>query len=256
MKKWQEIPEFINGFKIVKDLGIKELKRLGIVICKVCHKQYETDLWKLHRRKSCGCYKHDQLGILPKIINDFKIIKDLGHDGKRRALVECKQCKRNYKVQVWTLKNRKHCGCMITKPFKCSYRKSHPRLINIYKCMKARCYNEKDISYKYYGKKGIIVCKEWLENADDFCIWALKNGYKIKLTIDRIDNNKNYEPENCRWATYATQERNREFCKLNMELARLIRIDSKNMKYKDLSEKYKVSYETIRKIILNKTWKE
>lgn len=256
MKKWKTVPDMINGFRIVKDLGIntKKQTRDGIVICKLCNKEFNTDLWKLHIRKSCGCYKVDQLGNLPSYINGFKIIKDLGHDGKRRALVECKKCKREYKVQVWSLVRRKHCGCAVSKPFKCSYRKSHPRLINIYKGMKARCYNEKDIQYKNYGMKGIIICEEWLNDADSFCEWALSNGYKDDLTIDRIENNKSYSSDNCRWSDITTQIRNRDYNKLSMEKANDIRKEIKNSSRRELAKKYGVCLETIRRIVLNKGW--
>ena len=71
--------------------------------------------------------------------------------------------------------------------------------------MKSRCYNSKASKYYLYGGKGITVCEEWKNNFMSFYDWAMTNGYKDGLTIDRIDSDKNYCPENCKWATYKEQ---------------------------------------------------
>ena len=73
--------------------------------------------------------------------------------------------------------------------------------------MKTRCYNKNHIRYSRYGGRGISVCEEW-HSYDNFKKWALENGFKEGLVLDRIDNNGNYEPSNCRWTTYFTNARN------------------------------------------------
>ena len=75
--------------------------------------------------------------------------------------------------------------------------------------MKQRCCNPNNISYKYYGLKGIKVCSEWLDDFMNFYNWATENGYRDNLTIDRINADDDYKPSNCRWATCKEQSSNR-----------------------------------------------
>ena len=84
------------------------------------------------------------------------------------------------------------------------------RLLNIHSLMLARCLNPKSTSYKYYGAKGITVCEEWKNDYNTFKMWALQNGYSDSLSLDRIDSDGDYCPENCRWVTNYTQNNNKK----------------------------------------------
>ena len=86
---------------------------------------------------------------------------------------------------------------------------SKTRLYKIWDGMKQRCYNPNDTRYTNYGARGISICDEWEHKFKAFYDWAMKNGYDDTLSIDRIDIDGNYCPENCRWATSAEQMKNR-----------------------------------------------
>lgn len=98
----------------------------------------------------------------------------------------------------------KSCGCLkgtgITKRYKNVY--------DIWRMMKKRCFDKNAKEYVNYGKRGITICPTWLEYKS-FLTWALENGYKKGLSIERIDNNGNYCPENCKWISLAKQARNK-----------------------------------------------
>ena len=76
---------------------------------------------------------------------------------------------------------------------------TNKRLGYIFRGMITRCYNESDDSYRWYGAKGIKICQQWLDDPKSFETWAVNNGYGNNLTIDRIESDKDYCPENCRW---------------------------------------------------------
>lgn len=82
------------------------------------------------------------------------------------------------------------------------------KLYRIWAGMKTRCNNENDTNYRRYGRRGITVCREWTFDFKVFYDWAIANGWQKDLLLDRIDNNGNYEPTNCRFVTYQTSNTN------------------------------------------------
>lgn len=115
------------------------------------------------------------------------------HDVLNGSISSCKCYRHDYFT--------KH-GCnMADSPYK--------RVYNIYCDMKRRCYNKNTKHYVNYGGRGIKVCEEWINDFEKFLTWSLENGYKDSLTIDRINNDGNYEPSNCRWTSQKEQSNNK-----------------------------------------------
>lgn len=144
------------------------------------------------------------------------LVIDFAFYKKEKTFWKCKcECGNETIVRSDCLKskNSSSCGCYGKEQrqkatlkhnltFKC-------RLYNIWQDMKARCYNKNKYCYKDYGARGIKVCDEWKNDFLNFYNWAKSNGYKDNLSIDRIDNYKDYTPQNCRWATSEEQNYNK-----------------------------------------------
>lgn len=122
---------------------------------------------------------------------------------KMRCKCECGNV-REYLLENLKRGTTKSCGCLnkeilVDKATKHGY--SRTRLYRILVGMKDRCHNEKSNDWKWYGGKGVSVCGAWLDSFIEFREWALSSGYSEELTIDRIDSDKGYSPDNCQWIT-------------------------------------------------------
>ena len=134
------------------------------------------------------------------------------------------------------------CGCLQEEHRKKGINKTHGMsdtpLYIAWLNMRHRCYYPKNNMYKHYGARGIKVCDEWLNSSETFIRWALANGYKEGLTIDRINVDGNYEPGNCRWVTKKEQF-------LNRTDSHLVTAFGKTQTIKEWAEQTGIKYDTI-----------
>lgn len=165
-----------------------------------------------------------KIDILGKKFNRLTPIEEVGRDNRGEILWRCKcDCGNVIVLASSRIRNgvNKSCGCFrreigYTKNYTHGGTKvgKHDRLYGVYRDIIARTESPNAESYKYYGERGIKMCKEWRDDYAAFRKWALTNGYddqapRCSCTIDRIDVNGNYEPDNCRWVGMDVQNRNK-----------------------------------------------
>jgi hypothetical protein len=158
----------------------------------------------------------DLIDLTGQKFGKWTVLKRVADKGKnRRWLCKC-ECGtvRIVGGRHLTSKTSQSCGCVLRKGenhpgFKHGDSQHKSRLYKIWCEMKARCSCHSNSSYKRYGERNISVCPEWIDDYTAFKHWALSNGYSPELSIDRINNDGNYEPSNCRWATPTVQANNR-----------------------------------------------
>ena len=173
--------------------------------------------------------------------------------GKKRLRLKCEVCQKIVIRCGFGAVKSKSCGCV-------QYKKHgdaairHP-LYQKWHGAKNRCLNKSNSAFKLYGGRGITICDEWMDYVA-FREWALKSGWSKGLFLDRIDNNKGYNPDNCRWVTVKESNRNRRWC-IGESKAIAIRLLVKHgMPIREISHILKVKLHNVRNVISGKCWSD
>lgn len=175
------------------------------------------------------------------VFGHLKVLYDTGKiDDKTGCVVWMCECDCGAMLEIssskLTSQGQISCGNPIHKV---KHGETGTRLYRIWSGMKTRCYNPKSPHYNRYGGRGIIVCDEWKNDYTAFRDWALANGYDDTLTIDRKENDGNYEPSNCRWTTPKEQANNTSSCMK-------IECNGKVMSLKEWCTELKLNYKTVK----------
>lgn len=203
--------EKINNWLVLEHKGFnKHNASLWLVECQ-CEKHTKRikDISQLRATDSCGCKRIENLN--GKTFGRLTVISDPIHkNGKIYFKCRCScENKTITEVRADELKSgtSKSCGCYALE-LKTKTGMSRERIYGIWDGMIRRCNDKDNKRYLNYGARGITICKEWYDFLT-FREWAFNNGYKDNLTIERIDVDKNYEPNNCTWITMKEQARNK-----------------------------------------------
>lgn len=237
MIRYKDITGLRSGKLVAQKYVGKDKHNNALWLCKCdCGRETIAKGSDIRRgeKKSCGCLHRSFLE--GKKFGRLLVVSETGERKGRRIVYKCKcDCGNYVHVTSASLVNchTRSCGCLMRETSKSNlttHGKSKDRLYSVWIGVKARCYNKNHHSYKNYGARGVVMCEEWRDNYDAFRVWAEANGYNSQAergdcTLDRIDNDGNYDPSNCRWVNMQEQMNNTR----------------KNVKIELFGEKYTIS---------------
>jgi len=257
----------VNEFVVVEDLGRRfptessKSKAVFVVVeCKLCKDRLEGQLthFKYGARKCLKCFPKKwkvQKNYEGLIHGDFEIIKDhmIRNGQARKVIGQCTKCLNEYEHNYFSFKQEKIiCECK----FSLERTEDWIRIRKIYLGMVYRCHDKNAQSYHNYGERGIKVCEEWRSDKRKFYEWSISNGYESHLTIDRIDNDLGYSPNNCRWATTLEQGRNKRDI-MGVETAKEIkRLLNDGFTHNKIAEMTKTSHHAVSCISKGASWSD
>lgn len=220
MRKRAEVSEGdrYGHWVVIREIEHKKGEKRKFLCRCDCGKEKAVSWYSLNRglSKSCGCHpwttkKTNIDSYIGKRYGKLVVIGEVPVGKYQHIKVRCKcDCGNEKIITLNSLNNGSthSCGCIRYTDNGVQH-KCKERLYRIRQLMIQRCNNPKAPNYHNYGGRGITVCKEWENDYFAFRNWALENGYEETLTLDRIDNDGNYEPSNCRWVSMKVQSNNK-----------------------------------------------
>jgi len=192
--------------------------------------------------------------LIRQTFGKLTVVSRNGSSRHKKALWLCQcECGRTATIGSGNLRSGRSQSCGVC-PYE-THGLTHHRLYSIYKGIKSRCNRIGQKGFKNYGGRGITL-EDGFSTFEKFYAWAIANGYQSNLTIERINNEGNYSPDNCTWKTRLEQSHNRRTTKLTPDLVLSIRkhIENGKLQQKQIALLFNISHQTVSNIKTKRVW--